>query len=176
MIWLALLGVGLALLAVALLLLPVRLTALAASDPARLRVELGLFAGLVRVALIDSARPRTMRAPAAKAATRARNEKKGSWRPSRTMVRAGLRAGLEALGKVRIERLSGEARVGLGDPARTGEFYGRAAALLAALPGCGFRLVPLFDREALEGEADLALSLVPARLLPVAARFVWALR
>lgn len=160
---------GLAALLAVLLLAPVRLRAEAASDPARVRVEVRLLGGLVPVTLVDSARSR-----APKTAKRA-GRGAGS-RPSARLVRAGARAGLETLGCVRIDRLRGEARVGLGDPALTGEFWGRAGGLLVALPWRAFHLVPVFDRQALEGEGEVVLSLVPARLLPVLARFLWRLR
>ncbi|WP_417626756.1 hypothetical protein [Pararhodobacter aggregans] len=169
MLW-ALVGLGL-LLAV-LLLAPLRLRAEAATDPVRLRVELGLLGGLLPLALVDSTRARK---PARAKPETARPAKKKR-RPSAKMLRAGARAGLEALGCLRIDRLRGEARIGLGDPALTGEFWGRASGILIALPWRGFRLVPLFDRQALEGEGEIALSVIPARLLPVLARFVWRLR
>ena len=176
MLWLILSGV-LVLLLVALLLLPVRLQAEVASDPPDWRVRLALFGGLLPVTLAARDRKRRKREERpAKAAGEKTSRKKGRRRPSGKMVRAGLRAGLEVLGRVRIERLRGVLRIGLEDPALTGELYGRAAGLLAALPGRAFRLVPVFDREALEGEGEVVLSLVPVRLLPVAARFLWALR
>lgn len=175
MLWQILLGVP-ALLLAALLLLPLRLQAEATSDPPNWRVRLALFGGLLPVTLAARDRKRRKREETPKAPEEKTPRRAGRRRPSGKMVRAGLRAGLEALGKVRIERLRGVLKVGLEDPALTGELYGRAGGLLAALPGRAFRLVPIFDREALEGEGELVLSLVPARLLPVAARFLWALR
>ena len=163
---------GLAAVLAVLLLAPVRLRAEATSDPARLRVELGLLGGLLPVALVDSTRARKPKRATPEPAQPARKKR----RPSAKILRAGARAGLEALGCVRIDRLRGEARIGLGDPALTGEFWGRASGILIALPWRGFRLVPLFDRQTLEGEGEIALSVVPARLLPVLARFVWRLR
>jgi len=81
------------------------------------------------------------------------------------------RAGIEALGRVRIDHCRVEARFGLGDPALTGELYGRLAGVLVALPGArALRLVPVFDREVLEGRGEIHLSLVPARLIGVALR------
>lgn len=165
-----LLGLG-AVLAV-ILVAPVRLRATVKSTPAQARVELGLFWGLVRFALLDSARPRKSRREAPKA-----KAKSGGWRPPKRMLRLLPGAALEALGKIRIETCHGALWFGLEDPAMTGELYGRLAAPLAALGGGQWlRLVPVFDRETLEGEAEMALSLVPARLLPLAARLVWALR
>lgn len=163
---------GVFLLVAALLLAPLRLQAVAGSDPPRYRVELGLLGGLVPVALLDSARARKPTRPRPDAAKPAAKKR----RPSAKMLRAGARAGLEALGCVRIDRLRGEARIGLGDPALTGEFWGRASGILQALPWRGFRLLPLFDRQTLEGEGEIVLSVVPARLLPVLLRFVWRLR
>lgn len=156
-----------------LLLAPVRLRAQAASAPPRLIVELRLFGGLVRLSLVDSTRPRKRKAaqPDAKPARRR------GWRPSRRFLKALPREGLATLRAVRLERLHGELRLGLEDPAMTGELYGRLGAILVALPlRDRFRLVPLFDREAIEGEAELALSVVPARLLPVGARLLVAMR
>ncbi len=176
MLWLIFLGVP-ALLLAALVLLPVRLQAEVTSDPPDWRVRLALFGGLLPVTLAARGRKRRKREEMpAKVPEEKTPGKSGRRRPSGKMVRAGLRAGLEALGKVRVERLRGVLKIGLEDPALTGELYGRAAGLLAALPGRAFRLVPVFDRETLEGEGELVLSLVPARLLPVAARFLWALR
>ena len=97
--------------------------------------------------------------------------------PMTVVLRAGLTAALEALGKIHLRKLSGEVRVGLGDPALTGEFYGRTMGPLAAMPWRGqFRLVPLFDRQTIEGQGEAVLSLVPAPLIPVGLRFLWALR
>ncbi|MCW1933500.1 DUF2953 domain-containing protein [Pararhodobacter zhoushanensis] len=169
MAWM-LLGLG-AVLAV-IVVAPVRLRAEVNSTPARVRVELGLLWGLVRFALLDSARPRKPRREAPKAKAKA-----GSWRPPKQFLRLLPGAALEALGKIRVETCRGALWFGLEDPAMTGELYGRLAAPLAALGGGRWlRLVPVFDRETLEGEAELAVSLVPARLLPLAARLVWALR
>ena len=154
-----------------LLLAPLRLEVRVASAPPAWRVDLGLFGGLLPVRLLDSTRPRKARktSPAplkARQTTRRR-------RLSRRLVAALPREALAALRAVRLDHLRGEARVGLGDPAETGAFSGRVAALRVALP-VSFRLVPLFDRAGVEGEGSLALSLIPARLLPVAARLLWA--
>ncbi|MFN4098943.1 MAG: DUF2953 domain-containing protein [Pararhodobacter sp.] len=167
-----LLGLVVALLAV-LLLAPLRLRAQASSTPPRLLVELRLFGGLARVALVDSARPRKPKA----AQPSAKPKSKRGWRPSRPFLKALPREVMAILRAVRLERLQGELRLGLEDPAMTGELYGRLGAVLVALPlHDRFRLIPLFDREAIEGEGELALSLVPARLLPVGARLLWAAR
>ncbi|MCB1388417.1 MAG: hypothetical protein KDK12_04595 [Rhodobacteraceae bacterium] len=173
MVWLLVAGLILGALLVLVLVLPLRLRARAESEPARLRVDLRLFGGLARLALVDTDRPRRAGSAPATGRKTARRPRR---RPSSRVVRAGAGAALEALVRVRVEVLRGEARVGLGDPALTGEFWGRAAGVLAALPVRGLRLVPLFDRQALEGEGEAVLSLVPARLLPVAARFLWSIR
>ena len=155
-----------------ILLAPVMVRAEATSTPARLRVELALLWGLVRLAPLDSARPRKPRraAPRAKATA-------GGWQPPKRFVRLLPGAALEALGKIRIETCTGVLWFGLEDPALTGELYGRLAAPLAALgAGQRLRLVPVFDRETLDGQGEMAVSLVPARLLPLAARLLWALR
>ncbi|WP_068302894.1 hypothetical protein [Pararhodobacter sp. CCB-MM2] len=154
-----------------LLVLPVRV--MARADESGLLLRVSLLAGLVPLTLVDSSRPPSPRKAKTKAAT---GDGKG-WRPSRKMLSAGFRAALEALRTLRIERLRAEVRLGLGDPALTGEFYGRAMGAVAALSlGDRLRLVPLFDRQALEGQGEAIVSLVPARLLPVAVRFLWALR
>lgn len=160
-----------------LLLAPLRLEVRVASAPPAWRVDLGLFGGLLPVRLLDSARPRKGRKapPAQRKAPRKARQTTRRRRLSRRLVAALPGEALAALRAVRLDHLRGEARVGLGDPAETGAFYGRAAALLVALP-VSFRLVPLFDRAGVEGEGSLALSLIPARLLPVAARLLWAAR
>ena len=175
-----LMGLG-ALLAL-VLLAPVRLRAQARSDPAQLCLELGLFWGLARMALIDTARPRRARRrfwrrDPVDDERAAKVPRRGGWRPSRRFRYQLPGALLEVLGKIRVERWQGTLWFGLEDPAMTGELYGRLAAPVAALGGGQWlRLVPVFDRETLEGEGEVALSLVPARLLPVAARLVRALR
>lgn len=164
MIWV--LGAVLALV-LALLWLPVTLSA--RFDSGSLRLRLGVLGGLVRMSLPVGAGARAQ-GPAKPSGAPKR-------RPSSKLLRAGLAAALEALGKIHLRKLSGEVRVGLGDPALTGEFYGRTMGPLAAMPWRGqFRLVPLFDRQTIEGQGEAVLSLVPARLIPVGLRFLWALR
>ena len=90
------------------------------------------------------------------------------------------RAALEIVRRIRVHVCRVVLRVGLGDPAATGVLYGRLAPLAAvrwALPARAVLIVtPDFDQAVFEGEGELALSLVPARLVPLAARLLWSLR
>ncbi|WP_370240984.1 DUF2953 domain-containing protein [Pararhodobacter marinus] len=161
-----------------LLVLPLRLEARLGRDQARLRLWLGLAAGLLRIPVFDSARP-AEESPQAKPApaveTAPRRSRSGARRGR--FLRALPRVALDTLHCLRIERAEGVIRLGLGDPALTGEAYGRAMGLVAATPLRGrLQLVPVFDRATLDGDGVVILSVVPARLVPIAARLAWALR
>ncbi|MBN8291696.1 hypothetical protein JI664_06950 [Rhodobacter sp. NTK016B] len=176
---------GVAGLLVVLLFVPVRLQARLSRDPARFRLRFGLFWGLVRLTLVDTGRPKALpktrrdlepeASTSSKSATPRRNARRtgGRRRPWRALIRAGF----EALSVIRVERFEGIIAFGLGDPASTGEAFGRAMGLVAATPCRGrVQLVPVFDRVTLEGDGILIVSLIPARLIPVAARLGWAMR
>ena len=172
---------GVAGLLVVLLFVPVRLQARLSRDPARFRLRLGLLWGLVRLTLVDTARPKARRDPepeastSSKSATPRRNARRAGGR--RPPWRALIRAGFEALSVIRVERFEGTIAFGLGDPAATGEAFGRAMGLVAATPFRGrVQLVPVFDRVTLDGDGILIVSLIPARLIPVAIRLGWAMR
>lgn len=156
---------------------------------AHLRVRVRLLAPLLPWwSLVDTAR-----APSRGAGGRARKPasrpgKRGKHRPQRGAARNQVRVSRMAgaaprllrglLGAVRIERLRLDARFGLEDPATTGEIFGLLTPLvygaggLAPTPGA-LRLVPVFDRECLEGRIELVLSLVPMRWVAPLLRFGW---
>lgn len=102
--------------------------------------------------------------------------KRGRNLPAPKLLRAGLRFLRDILALIRLERFHCRCRFGCADPSDTGQIFG---ALAPAIYGTGhtpdFRLEvrPDFSAEILEGEVELALSLVPARLLLPSASFAW---
>ncbi|MCC0076608.1 MAG: DUF2953 domain-containing protein [Rhodobacter sp.] len=184
--------VGLAAVAIAalaaLLLLPVQLWVQAASDPAHLLVRLRLFGGaLPWIRVIDSDRPGrggSVEPRAAEAeqlleeeapAPAARLSRRRMWR----MLRA-VPALLQGLaGPVRLERLWLEARLGLDDPAETGQLFGALTPLVYGLGGAwpgrvSLQLAPEFSGPVLEGRGEVILSVVPVRWFGPGLRFAWA--
>lgn len=158
-------------LAVVLACLPWRLHASAQSEPQfRLRVEAGVLG--LRRALYDSARPAAAPPPRRKTPEPApRSPRKP---PPWPLIEALPGLAFDALRRLRVELCRVELRLGLADPAQTGELYGRLAPLTAfrwALPPQSLlRVEPVFDRETLEGAGEIRLSLVPVRLLPLLPR------
>jgi hypothetical protein len=74
----------------------------------------------------------------------------------------------QLLGNLRIRDLALDLRVGLDDPALTGEFYGSLCTVLVpmrALPGSCVSVVPDFDGMVLDGELETEIRVVPASLL-----------
>jgi hypothetical protein len=147
-----------------------------------LRVELRFLGGAVPwIAVYDSTRPRKpkRKATAPKPPKRKKRTRATGKGGAGRMLRAGpgLIGGL--IRQIRVERCRVECRFGLGDPADTGQAYGLLAPLVFAPPwgwdGAGaVVLTPDFERACLEGEAEVALAVVPARLLPPIVRFAWA--
>lgn len=170
LIW-ALLGLlSLALvLGAALLCLPVRLVLAAASEPARLRIGLGILGGLVPVIpLFDSARPGVVHRRAG-----AGWEAAGDGERRIVMLRAGLRLLREVLAVVRLEGWRGHLRFGLGDPAETGQLYGYLVPVSLMMRE-GLDLVPDFERACFIGHCDGAIRVVPLRLVVPLVRFARA--
>ena len=169
------------LLLAALVLLPLRLSLRLDSAPAaRLRLVVGVLALPPRWTLVDTARPRSggrdrpdrpagSRAPADRAPVR------------RARVLAALpRAGVDLLRRVRVESCHLEVLFGLGDPAATGELFGRLIPLTAARwampPGSVLRLEPDFASEVLEGQGAIVLRVIPVLWIAPLVRLAWALR
>lgn len=180
-----LLALGLALLLA--LALPVRLRLHARSQPVRrLRLELGLLAGMgPSIAMVDTSR----RAKPPKAAKKPEPVRRRKRKKARTVgigAGRGLRMARAAPGllggvlrQVRVERFIVDCVFGLGDPAETGQVFGLLAPFQYGSQwawGRATRVVftPDFDRRCLEGEADVALAVTPLRLLSPALRFAWA--
>ncbi|HPD94208.1 MAG: hypothetical protein H6900_15365 [Rhodobacter sp.] len=167
---------ALGLVVAAVMLLPMRLRLRLDSDPVpRLRVGAGVCALPPRLPLVDTARPHRQGArPGAGAGAKA------SWRARSRVLAALPRAGVDLLHRVRIERCHLTLRFGLGDPAATGEMFGRLAPLVAArwaMPrGALLRTEPDFGRAVLEGQGDLVLRAIPVLLVPALVRLGWALR
>ncbi len=172
----------------ALAVLPLRLRLAGSTSPApRLRVELGLFGGLVpRLTAYDSARgvakAKARRGGAAEttpAAARERKRRRGvpPWLRGRwpALLRGVPRLLADLLACLRIEHLHVDGEFGLDDPADTGRVWGMLAPLLYAVPPlAGVATVrPRFDGATLSGDAEATLRLVPAALLPPALRFAW---
>ncbi len=77
---------------------------------------------------------------------------------------------------VRIEEVRCHARFGCEDPADTGQVFGLLAPVLygtAHARRLDLRIEPAFSGAVLSGRAEVALSLIPARLLPPVIRFGW---
>ncbi len=174
---------ALAVLVLAVLALPVRLRFRAESEPVRrARVELGLLGGLVPwIGVADSARPRTAKHKPERPKThkKRRTKARASPRTLRRMLRAGPDLLIGMLRQIRVERFLVECRFGLADPADTGQLFGMLAPVAYGGPWIVGRpaevtLTPVFDRACLDGRAEIALSVVPLRLLPPALRFGWA--
>ncbi|MCR9150710.1 MAG: DUF2953 domain-containing protein [Rhodobacteraceae bacterium] len=84
-----------------------------------------------------------------------------------------LLGGLRAV--FRIERLVLSGRVGLPDPADTGQLFGVILPLSHACPSdrVAIAVEPVFDGPAFEAEAEARLRVQPIRLLPSVVRFGW---
>lgn len=179
------LGVVVLIAIVAVVATPVRLRVVACSEPApRVRLLLGLLGGWIpSIAVVDSARRdrsrrETDRAPRER--PRKRRERRTADRTRLARIRkAAPTLVRDLLRTVRLERLLLRGQVGLDDPADTGRLYGLVVPVLFATrwawpPSAVVSVTPVFDRACLEGEADIALEVVPVRLLPPALRFGWA--
>lgn len=167
---------ALVLLILVLLFVPWHLHLAARSHPAReVQVSLRLIsAGLPPVLRVRPGSGQKPKPEKPKEPKPAKTKKPG--KPSRlsaTMRRRAPRLiaalpGLVAdtLAGIHLDRLHATGRFGLGDPAETGQLFGQLCPLIYALPSrrLSLDLTPDFDRACLEGEAELALHLTPARL------------
>lgn len=160
----------------ALLLLPLHLRFDARSSPhPRLRVEVRALGGHAPgLAVYDSARPRRARTPPKKRRRRRRGRQRTTPSGAR-MARALPRLIAGFLRQVRLLRLDGSARIGLGDPADTGWLFGLAQPVLRGT-GLGRRLSlhPDFEAQVFDGWLAGEIAILPARLLPPSLRFAWA--
>ena len=83
---------------------------------------------------------------------------------------------LRGLGSMfRVERLALSGRLGLPDPADTGQLFGVILPLsrICASERVAIEIEPVFDGPALEGEAEACLRVWPVRALPAAILFAW---
>lgn len=94
---------------------------------------------------------------------------------TRRMVRAmpDLMSGL--LSTIRIERLAVSGRLGLDDPAETGQLFGILMPLRFMATGTRFAvdIEPDFDGPSFNGRFDARLRFQPVRAMPAAMRFGW---
>lgn len=174
-------ALGVLVLLAAVIALPVRLALIAETEPRRrLRLWLVLFGGLTpSLPVVDTER-RGQRSRS-RSTRKERNRKQRPPRRDRAsrMLRAAPSLLRGLLGPVSVGRLRVHCRFGLDDPALTGQTFGLIAPLVY---GCRWawprvadvRVTPVFDRACLDGEADVAITFVPLRLLPPALRFAWA--
>jgi len=161
------------------LLTPVKFRFFARSAPHPLfRLEARAFAGLTpSLRIADTTRERRKKSRNPKAADK-KKSKKGRAMAKRApaMLKAmpDLVAGL--LKTIHFERLDIDGEFGLGDPADTGQLYGRLTPLIYGTAGSrkiSVALRPDFDTARLSGTIDAMLSVRPAALLPPAIRFAW---
>ncbi|MDU8943749.1 DUF2953 domain-containing protein [Ovoidimarina sediminis] len=162
-----------------LLVLPLSIELRAtATETIRWSVALRLFGGMgPRIALPV----RTKRAEAARKEPRDKRRTRNRARrisasPGR-MLRAVVRLVLEILGRFDIRRATLDLRFGCGDPGDTGALYGMLTPLVFGVPPgqtASIRIEPVFDARVFSGQAELDLTLVPARLVPPFLRFGWA--
>jgi hypothetical protein len=79
-----------------------------------------------------------------------------------------LRLGPDLLRTLRLRELLVDLRLGLDDPALTGECYGGLCTVLVplqSLTGSRLRIEPCFDGPVLEGSLETEIRVVPARIL-----------
>ena len=116
--------------------------------------------------------------PRPKKARRARGRTlRRAGRDPRRLVAAALGLARDLIRLVRIETASLDLRFGCADPGETGQIFGLMTPFIygtGAVPRTHLRVEPVFEGAVFDGRAALDLSLVPARLVPVAVRFGWA--
>ena len=150
------------------LVMPLRLVLRIDTDPWRIDLRLAPFAGLVG----EFGLPRR---PLRRQATPPRPRQRSAARRL-PMLRA-LPTFLGALvERTRIDRMRVDLRFGTGDPALTGQIYGRLMPLTYGVGGgqtADLRIMPEFDRACLAGRAEVVMRVTPVRLVrPV----LWLLR
>lgn len=142
----------------------------------RLKIAARLLGGLTPPILIhDSARRRPKKKPASKNKKSVTVSREASTRISRAIAGAPrLLTGL--LRPIRLERLSIDADIGLGDPADTGQLFGILTGLSYSLPPSSpvsITMRPDFTSKHASGELTAALSFTPLAFIPPGIRFAW---
>ena len=123
-------------------------------------------------------RSKTERPQGKPARSKPRRTRRGASRKGRAFrfAKAILALLRDILARISLVSARLDARFGLGDPADTGALYGQLIPWSTAASGrqnVHIRLIPDFERQTLEGQADLVLSIIPGRLLAPLARFAW---
>jgi len=150
--------VAVAVLVVVVLATPLRLALRLGTDPGGIALRLVPFGGVLGEVSLSrrSARPS---APA-KRLDRTDSRRK-------LILRALPQFVVELSQRVRIDQLRVSARFGTGDPALTGQIYGQLMPLAHGPflpPAAEVRLLPVFDRACLSGDAEVVLRVTPFRL------------
>ena len=166
------------------LLTPVRLRGHIRTSPQLdYRVEVRVLGGLTPAfALVDSTRrrkPAVDKAAAQKKPRSKKRQKKKARRGFRNgprMAAAMPRLIGDLFRTIHLEFLTVDGEIGLDDPADTGRLYGWLTPMQFAAsppPNIDVSLRPNFEHPGLSGEAEAALHLTAAALLPPAVRFAW---
>lgn len=166
------------------LLTPVRLRGHIRTAPQlSYRVEVRVLGGLTPAfALVDSTRQHKPAADKAAAQKKPRSKK-----PKKKMARRGFKNGArmaaafprlfsDLFRTIHLDFLSVDGEIGLDDPADTGRLYGWLTPLqFAVVPPANIdvSLRPNFEHPGLAGEAEAAVHLTAAALVPPAVRFAW---
>jgi hypothetical protein len=157
----------------AILAMPVRVTLVVRGRAAHARVR--ALAGLVRKEL-----PGGGDRPPAEAARRpgggdGRRGARRAWAlaRSRGFLRRGSRFAARLWRALHVGELTGRARIGLDDPADTGELWAvlAPACSLLARRHPDFRVTPSFQGECLEVDACFRLTVVPLELIAITLAF-----
>lgn len=175
--WIALAVLGWLLLALvvvilAVLLAPIHLRARADSATAEYLFELRLFSArlprLVRIRGTFGATGRTAPEPAYP------ERPAGKPRKKRRRIRLDPRRALheipllltDTLKGIHIDLLRLDARIGLADPAETGQLYGMLCPLAFGLPSgrAEIEVIPDFSQPGFSGEGEISIHFTPARL------------
>ncbi|WP_158966089.1 DUF2953 domain-containing protein [Chachezhania sediminis] len=174
--------IGLVILALAIaLVLPVRFRCVAGAGRDTgpfFRATVAPLNGLIpeiKLAPID--RPEDQEPPAwvQDAAARAQDHVAGNTDMRRSvLLREGWRCIVRILRHIHFDLLRLDATVGLGDPATTGEFYGKSMAVtqsLRVIPNVAILIRPDFDGPVIEGEIEADLRVRPISVLIPLIRF-----
>lgn len=161
----------------AIISLPVKLRFLAQTGPhPDFRLEVSLLGGITPALPITDGE-RTKKKPKKQ---KPKKEKKKSGGPNTDRVMRMIKAApdlvIDLLRQFHFEHLSVQGVFGLGDPAETGQLYGR---LMPFIYGPCFSekisiaIRPDFEKAHLSGAADAVISVTPATLFPPAIQFTW---
>lgn len=168
-----------------LLALPVRITICARSAPSwRFVVRAGLLGGIVPVIpIVDSDRPGVSDAKKQKKAEIRARKKQGRRAggritgPSAQVWLRGIPALLgDLLAEIHFEQLNVQAIFGFEDPSDTGTVFGLLTPWIYGLPPharISLQAQPDFGQVRLDGRADAAIRVTPARLALPFMSYVW---